>query len=457
MNKFTILKAFICICLWVSFAIGNLAAQDNNITGGAWWWGSTLAEALEDMPCKIRNYSHGPSMITEASECTSEVYWEDVPYVEDTWNTYRVYPGYPGVGGIWNDGLSVADIVSMTGFINATKTFNNWEFISSDADEDQDVDTDDTDTWSDINLGYLSGLPGDPFYFVRYEDRSALNSTSSRSTAYSKLISGYYTRTYYDGSTGSGQTPWWMHGLKMGDVNASNSYYRDTYDCTAFSPDAGNQSYTLKAFEEVTIPMGEVATLEFTQSSEQDLLGAELHLKYDPSKVEVENIYSALPHFSKKHLNHQEDMGQVRISWVDPTSKGTEQQQVFSLRIRAKSTISDLSKAITFLPKSNKMEYVGSEGILDLSKVSAVNVYTFRQSDMLAFPNPFNSHLEISLKNMNEQSSITLTDVTGKVVLRKEIQSARIDLQLNHLQSGTYFINYFENGRLSSIEKVIKM
>ncbi len=68
------------------------------------------------------------------------------------------------------------------------------------------------------------------------------------------------------------------------------------------------------------------------------------------------------------------------------------------------------------------------------------------------YPNPFSDFIKI--ENI-EEANISLSDITGKVILEKKNCSGNIELQLSNLKSGLYFINIKTKTRTYT-HKIIK-
>lgn len=79
-------------------------------------------------------------------------------------------------------------------------------------------------------------------------------------------------------------------------------------------------------------------------------------------------------------------------------------------------------------------------GISDLAAVNEV---------FSMYPNPAQSTLNISLKNKQKDTRVTVADLAGKQVLALEnITSGNTQLDISHLSNGLYFIRVVENGRI---------
>ena len=94
----------------------------------------------------------------------------------------------------------------------------------------------------------------------------------------------------------------------------------------------------------------------------------------------------------------------------------------------------------------DNVEYVtwsDASGIndLDLSQISA-------------YPNPANTHVNISLGN-NEIDFINILDLTGKIVDRIQVSNAVEVISLTDYQSGIYFYQIVNDGEVLITEKIV--
>jgi hypothetical protein len=60
------------------------------------------------------------------------------------------------------------------------------------------------------------------------------------------------------------------------------------------------------------------------------------------------------------------------------------------------------------------------------------------------FPNPFKTEITVDLTDFNSDVDITITDVLGKIILKKHVtnsKSAIINLENKNLRRGIYIVN----------------
>jgi hypothetical protein len=72
----------------------------------------------------------------------------------------------------------------------------------------------------------------------------------------------------------------------------------------------------------------------------------------------------------------------------------------------------------------------------------------------MIYPNPVSDKLRVRAKN--NISEIRITDVSGRTLLRKRIESNQAELEINSLKEGVYLIQILDNRDNYSVRKIIK-
>ena len=85
------------------------------------------------------------------------------------------------------------------------------------------------------------------------------------------------------------------------------------------------------------------------------------------------------------------------------------------------------------------------------------NILSLNNSEFRIYPNPVSEMLNIEINTYNESKNncIYLIDINGKIVLKKNIDKRKIQVQLNDIHPGIYFIKVFNETRYIGIKKVI--
>jgi hypothetical protein len=82
------------------------------------------------------------------------------------------------------------------------------------------------------------------------------------------------------------------------------------------------------------------------------------------------------------------------------------------------------------------------------------------EKTILAYPNPFDQHMQLYLDGLYDDIQIRIFDSRGMLIEEFEVaqneESRLIDLELTHLKSGIYFLNmFYQNDQIHSM-KIIK-
>ncbi|MEO5564998.1 MAG: reprolysin-like metallopeptidase [Chitinophagaceae bacterium] len=72
------------------------------------------------------------------------------------------------------------------------------------------------------------------------------------------------------------------------------------------------------------------------------------------------------------------------------------------------------------------------------------------------FPNPSSRSIKVNLTGIEGKSEIIVTDINGKVVLRKQVSSVTSVLDISRFASGLYLVSVKNNGKEVSSTKIIK-
>lgn len=76
--------------------------------------------------------------------------------------------------------------------------------------------------------------------------------------------------------------------------------------------------------------------------------------------------------------------------------------------------------------------------------------------DIQIYPNPAKSYIIIQLPlNSTEQTKITLTDITGRLLIIEETNTSSQTLNTSNLSEGVYFVNVLRNNKTISVKKVV--
>lgn len=81
------------------------------------------------------------------------------------------------------------------------------------------------------------------------------------------------------------------------------------------------------------------------------------------------------------------------------------------------------------------------------SSVQKINVEQL--SDILIYPNPTTGNIIISTQNWNENVSVSIFSIDGKLLMMQEVSQNNSNINLNRLQSGTYIVQVKQGDKIS--------
>lgn len=80
---------------------------------------------------------------------------------------------------------------------------------------------------------------------------------------------------------------------------------------------------------------------------------------------------------------------------------------------------------------------------------------TMNNDDMIVYPNPCHDKLIVESKIHNNNSTLSITNFTGQVIVNKNVKDAKTQFYMNHLSNGTYFLK-LKTDNIVTIRKIIK-
>ena len=90
--------------------------------------------------------------------------------------------------------------------------------------------------------------------------------------------------------------------------------------------------------------------------------------------------------------------------------------------------------------------------------VTALGTTDFGSNNMLIFPNPANSTIQISLQNTSETlNSVSITDILGKNIRTMKVATGyQTNIDIADLSQGVYFVEIITQNGLKQTKKLIK-
>ncbi len=86
----------------------------------------------------------------------------------------------------------------------------------------------------------------------------------------------------------------------------------------------------------------------------------------------------------------------------------------------------------------------------------AASISKIKEIKFGANPNPANLYTSVSFNNCKLVNFITITDLTGRVVLTQNVNSNNVDVNLEELNKGIYLVNAFGKDGTFGVQKLIK-
>jgi hypothetical protein len=247
-----------------------------------------------------------------------------------------------------------------------------------------------------------------------------------------------------------------FHAIKIGDVNASATINAKNNKLESRS----SQKLVLYTdFSDVN--KGQSFDIPIYAGDFNDVLGYQFTLEYDANLVAFDGLDAGRLAIDESNFGlHMTDKGIITTSWhsQNPTSieAGT---LLFTIQMKAKANIKGrelmkLSSKIT-PALSYDVDYNASEIVLE-NRNQTSGGFELKQN----MPNPFNESTVISFVLPDAaQATITVTDVTGKVikVINGEFPKGESNIKINVSEvnsSGVLFYR-IDSGKYSDTKKMI--
>jgi len=98
----------------------------------------------------------------------------------------------------------------------------------------------------------------------------------------------------------------------------------------------------------------------------------------------------------------------------------------------------------------------GNQQPYEISTVSGT-AFTEIALSATAYPNPTIDHVTLSISGKDfQQMSYALSDINGKMLAQHAMEKNQVDVSMNTLPAGTYFIKVIENNSSIKIFKIVK-
>lgn len=101
---------------------------------------------------------------------------------------------------------------------------------------------------------------------------------------------------------------------------------------------------------------------------------------------------------------------------------------------------SNMDVVVVIWKRSNGVFTVLSSEDVEFSDVSITEVSTVETFKV--FPNPAKKSIQVSLNNLNDASTLWIHDVTGKLMIRQELNHLNTTIDLEGFKAGVYQVSY---------------
>jgi len=247
-------------------------------------------------------------------------------------------------------------------------------------------------------------------------------------------------------------------GVKMGDVNFSNSY------AIPFAPPPVDRSEETYASASRMLRKGTIVRVTCTlNDSLRNVVAWQTGLHFDNKKVNIFGLDAGdLPGFGKNNYNIMDEAGELRALWIQPETKDMDLAkgtQMFDLVLELQKDVQEGDALLTWDGAMEKGFYRLDGNRIPMNTERKVTIL----SEPLAVstnPNPFKDFLLVKALGGadNAQTIFTLLDVNGREVAQKvlEIGQAEASIQTNQLPGGMYLLKT-TNLQQSQVTPLVKL
>ncbi|MBP9186655.1 MAG: T9SS type A sorting domain-containing protein, partial [Bacteroidia bacterium] len=160
------------------------------------------------------------------------------------------------------------------------------------------------------------------------------------------------------------------------------------------------------------------------------------------------------------------------LMWQTATEKNASMFEVYAAvdgknyhaigEVKAKGNTNSVSNYnftdINALANNNKVYYklkmIDVNGEFEWSNIVVLSNNNANQTSVEVYPNPFNNNVTVSLTD-NTKATIEIVSVDGVNVYNTTANTNKVELNLNQLSQGVYFVKVTQNGN-TSVQKLVK-
>ncbi|MBK9583018.1 MAG: T9SS type A sorting domain-containing protein [Saprospiraceae bacterium] len=386
---------------------------------------SVCAFTYYDAPIEGVNMGLGN---TDASGCASFAFIPD----------YTITPFKDGNA---RDGVDIMDLVTVYESVLGLRQLNPYQQIAGDVSGTGGISTLDLVTLKNLVDGVTDNWPATvPVWRFLDKNHQIINGNISPINTFINTNNLIYGNEFI--------------GIKMGDINGS------------YNPDDNNHppTFTVIKATDTAVNKGEAYELELKSDRNQNLLAVNLEFNIKDAGISVIDVTSnKLPGFNKnEHVSIKD--GIVKISWFINLSdipqgvslRNNENFISFTFVSNKNSVLSDL-----FDLNEDASNQIKQSGDIDAANVDLYweskiinGVSDGDISRLMVAPNPFTE--SVYVLGLDQDATYEIHNVSGQLITKGSISQSGL-LDLAGLENGFYLLHVHENGKKTSIHKLIKV
>ncbi len=247
-------------------------------------------------------------------------------------------------------------------------------------------------------------------------------------------------------------------GVKMGDVNFSNSY------AIPFAPPPVDRAEETYASAPRMLKKGTILRVTCAlNDSLQNVVAWQTGLRFDNKKVTVFGLDAGdMPGFGKNNYNIMDEAGELRALWIQPETKEinlAKDTRMFDVVMELQHDVQEGDALLTWNSNMEKVYYRLDGNKIPVNTVGKVTILS-EPLVVSTNPNPFNDFLLVKAAGgtANAQTVFALLDVNGREVAQKVLQigQSEASMQTDQLPSGMYVLKATNNLQ-SQVTPVVKL
>jgi hypothetical protein len=311
-------------------------------------------------------------------------------------------------------------------------------------------------SWRFVPAGHLTLTPT---FFAQF----VANPFATSPPFYYPIYLGQYATILYaanpnDHSPGNLVRVGGAVGVKMGDVNFSNSY------AIPFAPPPLDRSEETNTVSPRMLKKGTIVRVSCAlNDSLQNVIAWQAGLRFDDKKVSVFGLDAGdMPGFGKKNYNIMDEAGEIRALWIQPETKEIDLAkgtQIFNIVLELQQDVQEGEALLTWNGNMERAFYRLDGNKIPVNAEGKVTILSEPLS-VSTNPNPFKDFLVVKATG-GEADAITvfiLLDLNGREVAQTTLQQGQTEasIQTSQLPDGIYVLKT-TNDQQSLVTPVVKL